>query len=101
MCFSAWPRWEQETQDDGYPLHVPPKNAYSKSSTTFIARLGSEAVSNAFAPSSNLNVWVIIWVTFEVLFASRNGTCYATARMNQVRQLRESRYLTQVVHLRG
>ena len=60
--------WEQETQDDGYPLHVPPKNDYSKSSTTLIARLGSEAVSNAFAPSSNLNVWVIIWVTCEVLF---------------------------------
>ena len=28
--------------------------------------------------------------------SNHNGTCYATARMNQVRQLRESRHLTQV-----
>ncbi len=40
---------------------------YSKSSTTYIASLGSEAVSNAFAPSSNVNEWVMMWVTCDVL----------------------------------
>jgi transcriptional regulator with XRE-family HTH domain len=31
-----------------------------------------------------------------VPLSNHDGTCYATARMNQVRQLRESRHLTQV-----
>src|SRR2546426_5700093 len=34
-----------------------------------MARLGSAAVSNAFGPSSNVNVCVMMWVTFDFLFA--------------------------------
>lgn len=35
-------------------------------------------------------------VGYGVPLSNHNGTCYATARMNRVRQLRESRHLTQV-----